>query len=96
MKGSGLYPEKRGCDEITYFLVAVRTNLIPLLSLTHAEGGMASVNSAVSFLFLTTTILLTGILGKLSSSDTTISKLPKTEQECPKKGNSELIFRKIG
>ena len=44
MKGSGLYQVKRGSDEITSSFVAMTTNLIPLKSLTHAEGGMKSFN----------------------------------------------------
>ena len=43
LKGSGLYLPKRGCDEITSSFVAKRINLLPLISLTHVVGGMATV-----------------------------------------------------
>ena len=34
-----------GCDEITSSFVATWTNLLPSYSLTHADGGMASIVS---------------------------------------------------
>ena len=87
-EGIDLYLAKRRCDEITSCFVATKTNLIPSNSLAHAEGGMASTDSESSSLFLTTNTLLTGLLGKgtvrLSSNDTTVSKLLTTERECPR------------
>ena len=55
MKASDLYLAYRGFDEITSYVVATRTNLIPSCSLTHAEDGQATVSY-----FLTTNILFTG------------------------------------
>ena len=51
MKGSGLSLSKRECDGITFSLAVMRTKVITSFSLTHAEGGMASVDSASIFSF---------------------------------------------
>ena len=94
MEASHLYLAKRGCEEITSSFVATKANLIPSFSLTHALDGVASV---VSFLPLTKNTLLTCLPGertaRLSSSDTTISKLPKNERECPDRGYSESVSK---
>ena len=45
LKGSGLFLAKRGCDEITSSFVVLRINLLPSISLTRADGGMASAGS---------------------------------------------------
>ena len=51
MRGSSVYLSKRGCDEITFSFVITKVNLLPLNSLTHADGEMVSAGSkSVSFL----------------------------------------------
>ena len=85
MKRSGLYLVKRGCDDITSSFVPMRTNLISPFSLTCEKGEMVSVDSGSRFLFLTANTFLTGLpeerTVRLSSNDTTFSRLPKTTRE---------------
>ena len=53
LKESSLYPTKRRCEEITSSTEAMRTNLLPPNSLTHADDGTASAGSG-QFPLLTT------------------------------------------
>ena len=59
LKGAGLYLAKRGCDEISSF-VAMKINLLPSNSLTHANEEMAS-NGSDSISFLTINNFFTGL-----------------------------------
>ena len=99
MKGLGLHLEKCKRDEMTSFVVT-RTNLVPSFrSLTHTEGGMASVDSesAFSFDLHHHSYWCTRRRDhKIVCIGTTIIKLPKTEWECPERRNFESVCRSVG
>ena len=94
LKVSGMYLAKRGCEYVTSTFTATSINLILSNSLTYAEEGMAS-NGSEPVSSLTDSFSFTGLRGERtvreSSCDTTGSKPLKTEQECPKSRNTELV-----